>query len=569
MILRHIKKSIFLLTTILVLFTGCSKDFLDINEDPNNPTEVSVATLLPRAEQYVAFSLGYSRGTVEVGLSEVLAVYTHQMVVREDADQYGANGTEFNINGAWDSFYSNALPDLNAIIAQGTTQGNMTYVGIAKILKAYAFSQFVDTFGDVPFSEAARFSEGITYAKFDDDAAIYPQLIAMLDQGIADLNNTSAANSLKPGANDLIYGGNKANWIKAANTIKLKLYNQLRLVRNVTPEVTALLATPANLINSTAEGLMYYFGPGITPDDRNPAFQDYVATQKSRYISPWFYEIMKGYNQEILTNNPDPRIPYYWYRQIKPTASTAFNTEYRDGGFVSVLFGSVGVNRDWSTDNYMTVFGLYPAGGRYDDGGGTTVDGSSGTGAAPFKFITYADRLYIEAELINAGVIPGNERAKLEEAMVESFKQVDYIANKAKLASQTVPALSGSAAVTTYIDKVLTEFDAQTSAAGRLELIMTQKWIASFGSHVDQYTDYRRTGYPVLFDPNNNTHAPGGMFQPPIAGNPTLSVDQPKVPVQLTRAYPLSLPWSQDELQTNTNAPAQKQPSSYKVFWDN
>src|SRR5690606_33717983 len=195
---NHIRKSIYLLTAVLVMFTGCKKDFLDINTDPINPTEVEISTLLPRAEQYAAFSMGFSRGSVEVGLSEVLAVYTHQMVLREDPDQYGANGTEFNLSGAWDSFYSNALPDLEAIIQQGTETDNMQYVGIAKILKAYVFSEFVDTYGDIPFSEASKFSEGITYPKFDNDEEIYPQLIAMLDEGIANLN-ADAANSLVPG----------------------------------------------------------------------------------------------------------------------------------------------------------------------------------------------------------------------------------------------------------------------------------------------------------------------------------------------------------------------------------
>lgn len=563
---KHIRKNIFLLTALLLIFNSCKKDFLDINTDPINPTQVEISTLLPRAEQYVAFTMGFSRGDVEVGLSEILSVYTHQVVVREDPDQYGGSGSEFNLSGAWDSFYSNALPDLEAIINQGGAKGNMKYVGIAKILKAYGYSELVDTYGDIPFSEAAKFSEGITYPKFDKGEDIYPQLLAMIDSGITDLQ-MDAPNGVVPGEDDIIYGGQVNNWIKAANTLKLKLYNQIRLTTDVSQQVSALLSNPDNLISNTEESMMYQFGPGTTPDDRNPAFNDYVATQKSRYISPWFYEIMKGYNPNLFTNIEDPRIPYYWYRQIEPDESTANLTEYRDGGFVSIYFGSVGVNRDWSSDEYMTVFGIYPAGGRYDDGGGEPVDGSSGTGAAPFRFITYADRLYIEAELINAGVVAGDARAVLNSAMEESFKQVDYVVSKAKLASQTVPALAGTPAVADYINAVLAQYDSRNQD-GKLEIIITEKWISSFGNSVDQYTDYRRTGYPVLFDPNNPAMAPGGKVQPPVNGNPTIDGDQPAVPVQLTREYPLSLPWPQTEIETNTNAPAQKQPSSYKVFWD-
>ncbi len=95
---------------------------------------------------------------------------------------------------------------------------------------------------------------------------------------------------------------------------------------------------------------------------------------------------------------------------------------------------------------------------------------------------------------------------------------------------------------------------------------MTQKWLSSVGSSVDQYTDYRRTGYPVLFDPSNPAMAPGGRVQPPLDGNPFVN-PQLSVPVTLSVLYPQSLPWSQAELDLNGNAPAQKLPGTYKIFW--
>ena len=96
---------------------------------------------------------------------------------------------------------------------------------------------------------------------------------------------------------------------------------------------------------------------------------------------------------------------------------------------------------------------------------------------------------------------------------------------------------------------------------------MTEKWIANFGNAVDQYTDYRRTGFPVLFDPNNNSMAPNHFVQPPVNGDPANPGANRPVPVQLLRAFPQSLPWNQNELETNPNAPKQKEPSTYKVFW--
>ena len=49
----------------------------------------------------------------------------------------------------------------------------------------------------------------------------------------------------------------------------------------------------------------------------------------------------------------------------------------------------------------------------------------------------------------------------------------------------------------------------------KMQVIMTQKWIQSFGNGVEAYNDYRRTGYPILWDPSNNNMAPNGFAQPP------------------------------------------------------
>jgi hypothetical protein len=571
-----IRKILYILP-VAILLASCTKDFLDINTDPNNPAVAQSSIVLPGVERTLgdALSMDEQNG----GLSEILAVYTHQMSTREEPDQYGLISTDVNLQTPWSKLLSatpnpgltkpvyGVLQNLEDMIKNDSAAGNARYLGIAKILKAYTFSVLVDVFGDVPFSEANKLKAGIIYPKFDDDATIYPALFALLDQGIADLNNASAPNALKPGNDDIIYGGSVDKWTRAANTIKLKLYTQIRKVKNVSAEVTALI-NGGKLINQTDQSFLIPYGPNGATDDRNPGFATYFATQRSNHVSPWFYEILKGYNPRIFNGNPDPRIPYYIYNQLNATQAPrdGNQTEYRDGPFVSIYFGSVGPDRDRTQQNSISLFGIYPVGGKYDDKSATIADANSGTGAAPYRMLTYADRLYLEAELIHTGVIAGNAKTKLTAAMQESFKQVDYVISTYVKPSQSVPALVGTAAVTTYINKVLAEYDA-ASTSKQLEFIMTQKWISSVGSAVDQYTDLRRTGYPVIFNPTDPTMAPGGKVQPPINGDPVLPGAQKPVPVQLSRNFSLSLLWPAGELETNSNAPAQKSPSTYKVFW--
>lgn len=562
--MTQIKKYISFLSTLVLLFAGTScEKFLDVNKNENDPTVVGVSTLLTSSEVTIgrAFSLGTTLGN---GLS----LYTHQATGRISADRYALLGTAIG----WNDLYG-AMNNVDVIIEQGTSEGRLAYAGVAKILKAYTFSIMVDTWGDIPYSESNSFKDGITQPKFDKGADIYPKLIALIDEGIGNINDP-AVNPSKPGNDDVIYKGDLNKWKKAANTLKLKLYAQQRLVKDVKAEVTALLADPAGLINTHAESFMVTFGPNAATDDRHSGYTIYTAAQRSNeMISPWFYEVLKGYNKAIYTGVEDPRVPYYFYNQKSATAAPENQTEYRDGGFISIIFGSTGPFRDGSNSITISLLGMYPVGGRYDDGAGISVSATTsitpataGTGAAPQKLITYADRLFLEAELINAGIVTGNESEVFKKAVKSALEQVDYVVTTYVKPGQTVPPLAASEKSVAYQTAVGAAFDASATPARKLEHIMTQKWIANYGSGVTNYTDYRRTGYPVMFDPNNPAHTTEGLFQPPVNGNPTVKPQQ-AVPVSVTEKYPLTLPWPQGELDINGNAPPQKSPSAFKPFW--
>ncbi|HYI76135.1 MAG TPA: SusD/RagB family nutrient-binding outer membrane lipoprotein, partial [Chryseolinea sp.] len=133
-------------------------------------------------------------------------------------------------------------------------------------------------------------------------------------------------------------------------------------------------------------------------------------------------------------------------------------------------------------------------------------------------------------------------RAALEEAIWASFSKVNQIAG-----SVGSPLIEDEV-IAEYVDAVLVDYDADDDA-GKLEHIMTQKWIAGFGSGADLYTDYRRTGFPVLHDANTD--------------NLSFTVRN--------REFPNSFPWPTANLQVNSNAPSQKVVTSAeaKPFWMN
>jgi hypothetical protein len=526
------------LGVMLMTAAGCEKDFLDINVDPNNPSEVPLSQLLTQAEVTMANSFGIGNP----GLSTPASILVHQTVQRGSVDAYFVSGEDFQIQTAWQNLYSGALEDLNQIEVKGLEDNQMHYVGISRVLMAYTFSMMVDLWGDIPFSEALG-GDKFLHPTYEDDASIYPSILAMLDQGIADL---AAETEDAPGNDDLFYGGDLDKWRKLAKTIKLKMYNQTRLVNDVSAQVNALLAE-GDLLGAGDDFELAY-GNSVAPDDRNPAFVlEYTLGNRPTYISPYFYEILTDQSSlnDVLSGIEDPRVPYYWFKQLTDPADAQNPTEYTDdNGFLSIWFASQGVNQGFQQDQSQTVLGLYPIGGRFDDNEGGLVNTSgeiTGPGDVAQRLLTHFATLYTQAELaLTEAGVTGDARALFEDAMYASFDKVNEVAANAGV--ETID----DGDIEDYVDAVLAKYDA-ASVDGKLELIMTEKWIASFGFALDAYTDYRRTGFPIMFDPNSDP-----------------------LPYTVTsRQYPVSLAYNSNSLNLNQNAPNdQKVVTTDRIFWD-
>ncbi len=516
------------------LLSGCEKNFLDINTDPNNPTTVPLTQLLPYAELNMANALGLGPS----GLSEPASCFTHQIVIRSNFNSYFIVGEDFAIQQAWDNLYAGTLTDLRQIINLGTEQGAWQFVGMAQILKAYTGSAMVDTWGDIPFSEATQGAAN-PYPKFDKGQDVYPKLFALIDEGIVNLAKTSATTA---GTKDLFFGGDAAKWRKFAKSLKLKLYNQVRFTTLYNDAAVKALIAEKDLMAAGANDLEMQYGTLQAPENRHPAFiQEYVQGPQY-YVSPYFYQIMQGKStlNPIFSGIEDPRIPYYFYNQLTPTKPAQNPVSYRDGGFLSIWFASLDIdpNEGFDQDQSQTMLGTYPLGGKYDDGNGGVVTSASGLqGAGVQHLYTYATSLYTRAELALTKSTGENAEELFKQAMTESLAEVNRLAGTAPVLSDGI--ISG------YVDKIMALYQTGDDTK-KLELILTQKWIANFGFGLESYTDYRRTGYPKPFDPNTDA-------------NPF---------TQLNRTYVQSFPYSVPDLQLNPNAPAPRNITNDKVFWD-
>ncbi len=502
-ILKYIQSISFVLSLLMGLY-ACQSNFLDINTDPNNPTDAAINSILPGAQVQTAFVFANA-------FNNAGSTYAHQMV-NFRVQGYATAGS----NNEWNLAYQGALKDYDIIIQKATTAQAWHYAGIAKIHTAYIYSLMVDLFGNIPYTDALK-GETLRYPKYDKDSDVYKDLFRLIDDGIADLAKTSTL----PLANDLIYNGNLGRWKKAAKTLKLKMLNQIRLSNEVfsqteiATQINALV-TENDLITASADDFELRFGTSANPENRHPFFvQDYV-NKGENWIDTDFYN-------RLVTAN-DPRIPYYFFRQTGNT-------------FVAIKFANTAATTN--DNNTRTLPGIYPAGGRFDNGVTHIAGGASASGNAPFRMLTNYMRAFILAEaVLTIPGVTGDARAYFSNAMDAAFAEVNVAANVAGASLITQGAIDG------YRNARLAEYDAAANDTEKLRIIMTEKNTAMFGNGVEAYNDIRRTGFPALPDPNND-------------GDPNTNLTQP---------YPMRFPYGTFEASANPNTP--KVLITAPIFWD-
>jgi hypothetical protein len=221
---------------ILGVFVVSCSDYLDINNNPNYPTEATLATLLPSAGATTVAQWGYNGQLV----GDLWCQYVTQ---GNSTNQYNTTVnyslTQDSYNAFWTNAYANTLPDLKIVLNLAEEQGAWNYWVVAKILTAYNYHQLTDWFGDIPFTEALQAAE-YPQPKYDDSrSVVYPGIVALLDEAIAKAQDAKNPSNPILSNEDFFFNGDIDSWVAFAKTLKLKLY--LRDFDTYKTQITALL----------------------------------------------------------------------------------------------------------------------------------------------------------------------------------------------------------------------------------------------------------------------------------------------------------------------------------------
>ena len=268
-------KKYFLFILGIAFLISCDKEDFDLNLQ-ENPNQLNESSSDPN---FVLNGILLNAITV----NQTLGASAESLV--RMSHQFGTYTGPFSsanadaANDAWFSTYS-LIANVKLMETIADQQGLPLHKGVAQICEASAIIDLVDAVGDVVYSEAANVD--FPQPSLDDDADVYVMAIARLDEAITNLG-TDAAAVVSP------IVGNAGEWLKIANSLKLKAYIQSRLVNSYTSEINAIVSS-GNYITSNSDDFQFDFSTSIAPtDSRHFLFQQNYLTGANNYQSNYFY----------------------------------------------------------------------------------------------------------------------------------------------------------------------------------------------------------------------------------------------------------------------------------------
>jgi len=506
---------------MLVLFGSCESIDLDVNNDPNNasPDNSDVNLLLNGAMLNFTSWLGEEDEDNREGFQAGMQVIR---MLHMFGPLYENAYEPSDFDDVWRQSYAGHLSDIQTIKKIAVENDLSHHLGVAQILESYSMTVLVDYFGDVPYGDAFTGAENFNPTLVDDQE-VYSIALTLLDQAIANLALQPSTSISATG--DLFYFGDLDKWTTLAKTLKLRIYNNTRLVdSNALAGINALLAD-GDLIDTAAEDFTVFYGTNSSsPDIRHPQYiNNYENTPSGEYMSMYFMNLLvNGFN------DVDPRTRYYMYRQVDtypasdaqgifdfPCLAESYPTHYTPGvdpfctsigeGYWGRIHGD---NQGLPSDaGQITTWGTYPIGGKFDDDSFTSVNKTSGMGGAGIQPIILTSFVYLmRAEAALTLGTTDDAAAMLEAGMRASFSKVMNF--DATITSSLAPS---AADVDDYVTEILTDY-AAGSDDEKLNIIMTQAFIATWGNSVEGYNNYRRTGMPLNLQPTQ-TSTPGAFIR--------------------------------------------------------
>ena len=463
------KKYISIIAAVILAagISGCKKDFLSLEANPNQPSQTTPSLILAGALVTVPnITVGY------VNPYDVWSGYlSWNGGVVPPATLFQYTFTNGTYGGFWTELYANATNFNNLITAASKDASLSNFQAIGMIMKAWDFQNLVDNYGNVPYSQAFQPST-ILFPKYDKAADIYTDLYKQLDAAIAMAGKGGAS----PGAADVMFGGDMTKWIQTANTLKLRIALRESNLGGKPAFATTLPAAGNGYLTDDA-----LINPGYanSAGQENPFYGSFVLDATGNAAGNANIYRANAFSVKYLKNTNDTlRLSRIFSLAIPVGSPTTAKP--------SVYYGNV----------YGDAVGIQ---------GTANVSGAGpGLSKSPTQssiFILASESYLTQAEAVARGWITGPSVSSLYVSGIESdFAYLGLTQDQADTYAAAHP--------------VGASLDAQVQS------IVLQEWVTFLNGYdsFEAWNNYRRTGYPTLpssVDPAAiSSHLPTTLYYP-------------------------------------------------------
>jgi len=439
---------------LTIAFTSCTKNFQEINTDPNGtPNALPQQLLAPALVSTLSYNMIRNRNfNNELMQVTVNPSDAEGQVFRYD---YRAVWADYLYNGLYSELTN--FKDIYKVASQELTY-NKSYMGISLICQSWIYSILTDTYGDIPYTQSNLAKDSNNYEPvFNTQKDIYLDIFKKLDTA----NVLLTAGTGIVVTSDPVYNGSIARWRKFGNSLYLRLLLRLSGKAEVSQlciakikEIVDTKASTYPIIASNDESAILRWtgiGPLVSP---------YLTIREQDFRAPgvasFFIDHLSAWN--------DPRIDI-------PT------------------YGANGINR-WAIAPYSGAYLGMPSG--YAPGENlvrksyfysTTSTSTLMTEPLTGMMMNYAELKFILAEAAAKGWINGT---------AGTFYN-DGVYNGIRLWLPAWPI-----AIADYLTAADMQYSESATLEDKMERIHLQKYYALFLTDMQQWFEYRRTGHPVL-----------------------------------------------------------------------
>jgi hypothetical protein len=479
--INYWKRTALLSVVTVLIATACTKNFDELNTNQHEATEDKMASdnlktgaFFSQMQRNVVLFKDGSNLTSDYQVAQGLTSDAYSGYIAPTGTWFGGvhNGTYSFVTGwierTFTSGFSSIMPAWQSIKTTAEQQGLPEIAALATILKVEGMHRVADAYGPIPY---INYGSGTLQNNYNPLQEVYAKFFEELGASIDVLTLFAQGN---PGVTllkdyDNIYGGNVSNWIRFANTLRLRL--ALRVVyANPTlaqTEAEKSIANPFGVISNVNEraalqhssNLIYY----------HPLYEiAYLFNAGEARMGASMDAYMNGYN--------DPR-------------RAAYFTTASDGNYHGVRQGIVTTN--WTPYTGSNISSL-----------------NMNVNTTQIVWITAAESYFLRAEAALRGWSMGGTAESFYNAGITA----SFVENGLQAATAATYAADNTSTPAPFNDNsgqsgnnaaapsnILIAWNAADQFETNLERIITQKWLALYPDGPEGWAEFRRTGYPKLF----------------------------------------------------------------------